>query len=114
MDIFLVGIGGGIGAIARYSLGNFIKKKTNFNIPINTMIINILGSFFLGICAVRMQQHHLVTLFQTGVLGGFTTFSTFMVEGFNLYKEDRFFDFLKYILPTIILGIIAFYFGASI
>ena len=114
MDLILVGLGGGIGAAARYSLGNYIKNRTRFNIPVNTMIINILGSFLLGISAVKMQDHHMIILFQTGVLGGFTTFSTFMVEGFNLFKEDRFKDFLKYMLPTVVLGALAFFAGACI
>ena len=112
MDIILVGIGGGIGALLRYVFGKLIKDNTDFYIPVNTMIINIIGSFLLGVSVVKMNDHHLATLVQTGVLGGFTTFSTFMVEGFGLLREDGLKYMLKYLIPTVVLGIIFFLIGA--
>ncbi len=114
MSIFLLAIGGGIGALLRYILGKKIQENSNFNIPVNTMLINILGSFFLGLSVASIQDHNLSAFFQTGILGAFTTFSTFLLEAFELLKEDGFISMLKYLLPTIILGLLAFLMGAKL
>ncbi len=114
MDIFLLAIGGGIGALLRYFLAKLIKNKSNFYIPINTMIINILGSFFLGLSVAAINDNNLAAFIQTGILGAFTTFSTFLLEAFELLKEDGFVYMLKYLLPTVILGIIAFIIGSNL
>lgn len=114
MSIFLLSIGGGIGALLRYFFTKLIKENSNFYIPINTMIINIVGSFFLGITIAAINDHTLAAFIQTGILGAFTTFSTFLLEAFELLKEDGFIYMVKYLLPTTILGVIAFLIGAKL
>lgn len=114
MDIILIGIGGGIGAVLRYSLGKKISSETDFYIPVNTMFVNIIGSFLLGVSVVKMNDHHMISLLQTGLLGGFTTFSTFMVEGFSLLRDDGVRFMLNYIVPTVLLGVFFFIIGAKL
>jgi len=79
-----IAIGGGIGSIARYGLGEAVTMKQG-SLPWTTLSINIVGSLLLGMLVVAVTEiwrpHRLVRpLLGTGVLGGFTTFSTFAVE----------------------------------
>lgn len=108
LEILLVGIGGGLGAVARYSIGKKVKEKNRFNLPVSTMIINISGSFLLGICIVKLYNPSAKLLLQTGFIGGFTTFSTFMVEGYSLYKTSDVKLCFKFFVMTIVLGVAAF------
>lgn len=112
MSLILLSLGGGIGALMRYILSKIIKEHSYFSIPISTMLINIIGSFFLGVSVFAIRDNNLAAFIQTGILGGFTTFSTFLVESFELLKEDGFPSMLKYMLPTTILGVIFFIIGA--
>ncbi|MEG0250124.1 MAG: CrcB family protein [Peptostreptococcus sp.] len=108
MEFFLIGLGGGLGAATRFSLGKYIKGKINIHFPLNTMIINILGSFLLGISVVNTKNPSLAFFIQSGFLGGFTTFSTFMLEGFNLYKVADFYKSIFYLSTSVLLGAISF------
>lgn len=87
--ILLIAIGGGLGSIARYSLGK-AWPDSNHPLPLTTLGINLLGSFLLGILVVAVTEvwtdaHPNVRPFLgTGILGGFTTFSTFAVQEQNL------------------------------
>ncbi len=112
MSLILLSLGGGIGALMRYILSKIIKEHSYFSIPISTMLINIIGSFFLGVSVFAIRDNNLAAFIQTGILGGFTTFSTFLVESFELLKEDGFPSMLKYMLPTTIFGVIFFIIGA--
>lgn len=83
--IFLaVFVGGGIGSACRYGTDSLLKKFTN--LPLTTATINTLGSFLLGFIAVLTAGAPLYFLLGTGFCGGFTTFSTAMVE---IVKEIR-------------------------
>ena len=82
--IILVGLGGGLGALARYSTGVYIQDKIESKIPLHTLFINVLGSFLLAYVYSHFNNKGLLTFMATGFLGGFTTFSTFIVENLNL------------------------------
>ncbi len=82
--ILLIAIGGGLGSIARYSLGK-AWPDDHHTLPLTTLGINLLGSFLLGVLIVAVTEtwtaHPNVRPFLgTGILGGFTTFSTFAVQ----------------------------------
>lgn len=111
MELLLIGIGGGLGACCRYLVSKLISKMHNFSIPIETLIINIFGSFLLGICTKLVQPHWEILLIQTGFMGGFTTFSTYIVESFNLKKDGNFFESLLYMISSVVLGIISYAIG---
>ena len=91
MNIILVGIGGAAGAILRYLI-SLIPVKTTF--PLLTFVTNVIGAFAIGLIVASAAKHHLsdnvVLMLKTGLCGGFTTFSTFSLEAYNLLNNGHF------------------------
>ena len=90
MNIIFVGIGGAIGAILRYLI-SLIPVKSDF--PILTLVTNVIGAFAIG-CIVALAKKYnmpknVVLMLKTGVCGGFTTFSTFSLEAYNLFEGRK-------------------------
>jgi len=114
-NLFLVGIGGLIGSIARYLLSNSLSKIIPILFPLGTFSVNILGSFIIGLvyglCEeyLSFQQYRL--FLATGFCGGFTTFSSFTAENLLLIQKDEWGMFLSYTFLSIILGILAVLLG---
>ncbi|MCF6515313.1 hypothetical protein GSH19_03980 [Lactobacillus sp. S2-2] len=110
----LVGLGAGFGALLRYQITNIFKKKTIGYY--GTFLINILGSFLLGLFFATCSTN-LYSLLGTGFCGGFTTYSTFNNELSNLFyekKTKRLFIYwsLSYLFG-ILLGIIGWLIGTK-
>lgn len=114
VEYIIVGIGGVLGSITRYLLGKLISEKWDTIIPIGTMIINITGALLLGIVSSLYTDGNLYLLLAEGYLGAYTTFSTFMYEGFNLFQENEKLNAALYIFGTLFLGIIGFIIGIGI
>lgn len=93
--VLLLGVfvAGGLGAWCRFSLDGFISQHWRHEIPAGTFVINVLGSFGLGIITGFGAQHAdfgpWVTILGTGLMGGFTTFSTANVEVLRLMLAGR-------------------------
>src|SRR5579871_6097222 len=84
-------VGGGAGAVSRYGAGRFVGARYGGEFPLGTFLINVTGCFALGLLASVLAQAHrdtslLTALLATGFLGGYTTFSTYALEGFLLYS----------------------------
>ena len=111
--IVVIGTGSFIGGIFRYLLSLLVLSKTNSIFPFSTLIVNITGCFCIGIIIgifgklpmTREWELFLVT----GILGGFTTFSTFSNDTLSLFKEGHTGFALLYILASVILGLFATY-----
>lgn len=114
MEYFIVGIGGIFGSIARYGLGKYISERSKADIPIGTLIINVSGAILLGVVSMIYKDGKLYLLLAEGFLGAYTTFSTFMYEGFNLFKENEIENAAFYIFITLLLGIIGYIMGMRI
>ena len=107
--LLLVGLGGAIGSMLRYAGGLLYSNKS---FPFTTFLINVIGSFAIGIvigfCIKNESVSNNWKLFlATGICGGFTTFSTFSFENLQLLQEGKIVLSLLYILSSIILGILA-------
>ncbi len=92
MAIWWVGLGGFLGANARYLLGGFISERWGAVFPYGTFVINITGSFILGFFMAYAQDRPWVEpgarlLFAVGFVGAYTTFSTFEYETMRLLQE---------------------------
>ncbi|APC41486.1 fluoride efflux transporter CrcB [Clostridium estertheticum] len=114
MTYVLVAVGGAAGSLVRYSLGKFISEKSKHSFPIGTFIINITGALLLGIVSTIGVSSNIALLLGDGFLGAYTTFSTFMYEGFNLFKEKEKLNAFIYILCTLILGVVGYVIGSKI
>lgn len=111
MKYLLVGIGGIFGSIARYSLGKYISEHSKSAFPRGTFVINVTGALLLGILTAFENNNNTYFLLGDGFLGAYTTFSTFVYEGFNLFQNEEKLDAFKYILCSLLLGILAFSLG---
>ncbi len=92
MNIVLVFLGGGIGAAARYLMQGAVYRLVGSAFPYGTLAVNVTGSFLIGVLMVVFEERYMVQpalrIFLTiGVLGGFTTFSSFSFETFALLRE---------------------------
>lgn len=114
MEYIVVGVGGIFGSITRYALGRFITERSNSIFPLGTFIINITGAFLLGIVTTFQSDKTLYWLFGEGFLGAYTTFSTFMYEGFNLFQDKEKLNAIRYVLGSLLLGIAGFTIGLKI
>lgn len=101
----MVGLGAMIGACVRVFLSQF-----NGKFPWMTLLINMAGSFLLGVFS-HLESGLL--FFGTGMMGGFTTFSTFALESVTLFSQDKRMSLL-YIALSIVLPILAFLTGMLI
>lgn len=114
--MLLVGIGGVFGAITRFLLGKWITNKTSIVLPFGTWIINITGSFILGILSV-LHIHDVIpewiwVLIGIGFFGAYTTFSTFGVETMQLIQKKDLRDAVIYVITSVALGIIFAWIGS--
>ena len=112
MIYLLAGIGGAAGSIARFVIGRTISKKAKSPFPFGTFAINILGALLLGIVSNIHCSENMYLLLGDGFLGGFTTFSTFMYEGFHLFENNEKWNASVYIGVSLILGISGYIFGS--
>jgi len=89
---FLIALAGGGGAVARFVLDGVVQDRTDSPAPLGTFVINVSGSFLLGVIAGLTISHTLSAnaklIAGTGFLGGYTTFSTYALETYRLV-EDR-------------------------
>ncbi|MGB8453420.1 MAG: fluoride efflux transporter CrcB [Anaerocolumna sp.] len=111
MDLVIVGIGGALGSLTRYQLGKVISRKFNTTFPIATFIINITGAILLGMVSHLAVSKSAYLLLGDGFLGAYTTFSTFMYEGFHLFQKSKKLNKFTYILLTLLLGISGYALG---
>ncbi len=92
MAIWWVGLGGFLGANARYLLGGFISERWGATFPFGTFVINVTGSFILGFFLAYAQERPWVApaarlMFAVGFVGAYTTFSTFEYETMRLIQQ---------------------------
>jgi CrcB protein len=96
----LVAVGGALGALARYGLGGWVQGgRTDF--PLGTLLVNLLGCFVMGFVMHWTSRGYISSelrfFLAIGILGGFTTFSSFSMESLRLFEEGRVTPALLYI-----------------
>jgi len=100
-ELVLIGTGGFIGASLRYTVSSRMPKIRN--IPAGTLTVNLLGSIVLALFTFSSEPESMVYLVNIGILGSFTTFSTFAYETFRLLEEGKNVSFFLNIFLNIML-----------
>ena len=120
MDRYLVVLAGaGLGGLARYAAGSWIMTRFGGRFPLGTFLINITGSFLIGVLMTvfteRFQPHPNWRLFLVvGVLGGYTTFSSFEYESYQALREGARWMGLIYMTGSVALGYLGVWLGAML
>lgn len=107
--ILTVFFGGGIGAILRYLLSFYTSSWLDPSFPLGTLIVNTLGSFIIGFLSYLSEISIISPSFRiflmVGVVGGFTTFSTFSLENINLLRDGEIRFFALNVFLSVALGL---------
>jgi CrcB protein len=114
----LIFMGGGAGSLLRFFISRYFNPLF-ISLPIGTLLANVLSSFLLGITLALLQEKFegnvwLQPFVITGICGGFSTFSTFSSETFDLMKSDNYHWALLNILLNVVLCIIFIAVGMKI
>ncbi len=118
-NLIIVAVGGGVGSALRYLVQETLHKQIDNFEPYGTFVVNVLGCLLLGLLAGFVEQEKLVNpslnlLLISGFCGGFTTFSTFAYQGHSLFQSDKPLQAVLYIGVSVIIGLLAAYFGYRI
>jgi len=116
VNYLMVGLGGILGAISRYALSSSISGLNVTTFPYGTLSVNLIGSFLLSFIAYgsslkcNLPKRYILAI-NTGLIGSFTTFSTFSVETLNLMINGKYIVALTYVLISVISGLTLSWFG---
>ncbi len=118
MNVFLVGVGGAAGAIARYLLSGVVQERAGGLFPWGTLTVNVLGCLVMGLLAGLADARGFMTpgtraLLVVGVLGGFTTFSAFGNETMNLLLDRDLTRAVANVGLNVVLGVAAVWAGRA-
>lgn len=115
-NILIIGLGGFIGSVLRFFISKLNHYIDFFSLPLGTLSVNIVGSFLIGIFAGISLKSNILSLelqlfLITGLMGGFTTFSSFTHENLTLLQNGQIISVIIYTGTSIILGFLAVYLG---
>ena len=117
MNIIYVALGGAAGSIARYYVGIWVTNAAGARSP-GTFVVNIVGSFLIGaflvVSSERSWSNVLVLLVAVGFLGGFTTFSTFTWQTYQLMESGETNQAILNIGASLVVGLLAVWAGATL
>lgn len=113
--ILYIFLGGGLGSVLRY-LFSILIQNTKHGFPFATFLVNVLGSFLIGILLAYFQKNNiennpLTSFLVIGFCGGFTTFSTFSKESILLFQQQQYSMFLIYVFASILICFLATFIG---
>lgn len=119
MAVLWIGLGGFLGANSRYWLGSLVQRWLGTGFPWATALVNISGAFLIGIIATlfadrAIDNDNLRLFLIVGVLGGYTTFSSYTWEALNLMQNDRYLLAFGYIVGSNVIGIAACMLGVFV
>lgn len=119
INIALVAAGGAVGSALRYAISQWVVARFGPIVPWHTLAINVTGAFLLGVLMALAVERGAVPeqwrlLLGVGVLGGYTTFSTFAFESVELFAEHAPVLGLAYALGSVCAGVIAAWIGIAI
>jgi CrcB protein len=108
-----IGLFGAVGAIARFLLDGVVSARASSIFPWGTLVVNLTGAFALGFVTGKLSGDAQL-LVGTGLLGGYTTFSTWMFESHRLGEDGELRAGVVNLLGSLILGILAVWLGRTL
>jgi CrcB protein len=119
-NILLVGVGGFIGSVMRYLASGYVQQATkSVDFPYGTLAVNVIGCFVIGFLSQLAEGRGVLTsesrLFVfTGILGGFTTFSSFGNETMNLVRDSQMMNAFANVGANVVIGLFAVWLGRTV
>jgi CrcB protein len=112
LELVAIAIGGAAGAVSRFGLTQWVNSAFGVEYPYSTLMINVLGSFLIGLLFILLLERSLLapvwrSALMVGFLGAFTTFSAFSLQALGLFEEGRFIAALSYVISSVVLCILA-------
>jgi CrcB protein len=123
LDVMLVGLGGGLGSVLRWWIGLMVGERYHGDFPLATFLINVSGTFLIGYLSVLFgvdwhdRYGHGIVLnafVLTGVLGGYTTFSSMQLDAAKLAGKRRGVLAASYLLLSVLIGLLAGELGGAL
>jgi len=116
--LIAIGIGSFIGGVIRYMLSLVIQAKTMTVFPFGTLAVNLIGCLMIGLIFGIADKGSMSTEWKlflaTGVLGGFTTFSAFSLETFNMIRLGHHLYAGIYVTSSFVIGLVATIIGVAV
>lgn len=118
-ELLLVGFGGFAGSVLRFLVFKFSSHFSPAWFPFSTFAVNLFGSFLIGLLFALVERSAVLAatlrpLLMAGFCGGFTTFSAFSLENFQLLKEGQYTAVAAYSTASVLLGLVAVIFGVKV
>lgn len=116
-NLLYVAIGGALGASGRYLVGLGTLRLMGPGFPFGTMVVNVLGSFVMGVLIVALAQmsaNKFAPFLMTGLLGGFTTFSAFSLDAVTLWERGATGQAVSYVAASVVVSIAALVAGMTV
>ena len=119
MKWLLLFVGGGLGASLRFALATWVDQRAEVPFPWGTLAVNAIGCFAIGLLATFADEHHVLSagarlFLVAGVLGGFTTFSTFGLETWQLIEDRAVWMAAANVLGSVVVGLAAVILGVLV
>ena len=119
MQWLAIAAGGALGSVLRFAAVSYLTPLLGIRFPLGTFIVNILGSFLIGVAYVLLVEKTALStewrlFFITGVLGGFTTFSAFSLEMLQLWQSGYVLNALIYASSSVIVGLLMAFSGMAL
>ncbi len=114
--ILFIAMGGAIGAVLRYTVSSGIHVLLGRDFPYGTLVVNVAGSLMIGVCYITLVERLNIggewrALIIVGILGAFTTFSTFSIETYQLMENGQLPKALLNIFSNVTICLLATWFG---
>lgn len=116
MQLLLIALGGALGSVCRYGLSTLVQRLSSPFFPYGTFVVNVLGCLVFGVIMGAARQRFVLgpperAFLLIGILGGFTTFSTFTYETFALLQDGEFGRALLNAGGQVVCGLVALWAG---
>lgn len=119
MTLVLIAVGGAAGAVSRYLIQGWVEELAGGRFPWGTFVVNISGSFFLGVVFALAMDRAIVSPeirvpLMIGFIGSYTTFSTLMLESWRLVEEGDYLFMFGNLLGSVVIGMFAVIAGLAL